>query len=77
MLLYSKVNCPQCVQAKALLDSCNIEYSIVLVDQDVSAMEFLRREGHRSVPQVYKDGVLFVQNGYQGLVKLHKAGELK
>jgi glutaredoxin len=28
--------------------------------------------GHRTVPQIYKDGKLFVEGGYQGLSKLNE-----
>jgi len=27
-------------------------------------------EGHRTVPQIYQDGKLFVEGGFQGLSKL-------
>lgn len=70
MIVYSKANCPACSQAKALLDSKGIHYEVKMVDRDMEAMDFMVEEGHRSMPQIYKDGKLFVQGGYSGLTKL-------
>ena len=30
-------------------------------------MQFILSEGHRTMPQIYKDGKLFVEGGFQGL----------
>lgn len=68
--IYSKSNCTYCDQAKALLKSKNVPFNEVRVDLDPAAREFLMSEGHKSVPQIYKDGKLFVQGGYQGLRQL-------
>ncbi len=75
--LYSKEACPSCIQAKNLLESVNIEFSIILVDVDFEAFDFIVEQGHRTFPQVYKNGKLFVQGGYQGLLQMWKDGELK
>lgn len=70
LTVYSKNNCPFCVQAKNLLALKNIPFKEVKIDEDSSAKDFILSEGHRTVPQIYKDGVLFVQGGFQGLSKL-------
>ena len=70
LTVYSKANCPFCDQAKNLLKLKNIAYEEVRIDQDPAAREFVMSEGHRTVPQIYKDGKVFVQGGYQGLSKL-------
>ena len=69
--IYSKANCQFCDMAKSLLKSKGIAYTEVRVDQDAEAMSFIKAEGHRSVPQIYKDGKLFVKGGYQGLKQLN------
>ena len=76
LTVYSKNNCPFCVQAKNLLQLKGIEYEEIKIDEVPEAREFVLAEGHRTVPQIYKDGVLFVQGGYQGLSKLTES-ELK
>ena len=53
--IYSKANCAYCVQAKALLDSKNIQFIELRVDQDQTAREFIVGLGHRTVPQIFKD----------------------
>lgn len=67
--IYSKNNCPYCVQAKNLLQLKGIDYKEVKVDEDSSAREFMLEQGHRTVPQLYKDGNLLVEGGFQGLKK--------
>jgi glutaredoxin len=76
LTVYSKNNCPFCVQAKNLLQLKGIEYEEIKIDEVSEAREFVLAEGHRTVPQIYKDGALFVQGGYQGLSKLTES-ELK
>ncbi len=70
LTVYSKNSCPFCVQAKNLLTLKGIEFTEIKIDETPEAKEFILAEGHRTVPQIYKDGVLFVQGGYQGLSKL-------
>jgi len=70
LTVYSKNNCPYCDKAKHLLTTKDIEFKVVNIDIDPEAREWLINEGHRSAPQIYKDGKLFVEGGYQGLVRL-------
>ena len=65
----TKNHCPFCEQAKNLLKSKGIAFEEIKVDQDPAAREFVMSEGHRTVPQIYKDGKILVEGGYQGLVK--------
>jgi glutaredoxin 3 len=67
--VYSKNNCPFCVQAKNLLKLKGIDFQEVKIDEDADAKEFVLSEGHRTVPQIYKDGRVLVEGGYQGLAK--------
>ncbi len=76
LVVYTKSNCPNCVNAKNLLDSVGIEYTTIAVDDDPDALNFLRSEGHKSIPQLYKDGSLYVVGGFQGLHKMYKEGNL-
>lgn len=70
LTVYSKNNCPFCVQAKNLLKLKNIAFEEINIEQDPSARQFVLEQGHRTVPQIYKDGKLFVEGGFQGLSKL-------
>lgn len=65
--VYSKQNCPFCVQAKALLAKKGIAFVEVKIDEDEKAKAFVIAEGHRTVPQIYEDGKLYVAGGFQGL----------
>lgn len=70
LTIYSKKSCTHCVSAKMLLEQKGIPFTEIKVDEIPEAREFLMNEGHRSVPQIYKDTKLFVEGGFQGLVKL-------
>ena len=70
LTIYSKKHCPFCDQAKALLKNRNIVFEEIKIDENAEAREFIMSAGHRTVPQIYKDGELFVEGGFQGLSKL-------
>jgi glutaredoxin 3 len=67
--IYSKHNCPYCVQAKNLLKQKGIVFEEINIEETPSAREFIVSEGHRTVPQIYQDGKLLVEGGFTGLAK--------
>lgn len=68
--VYTSPSCPYCVQAKRYLKEGGVEFEELNIANNAEAGEFLRRHGHRSVPQIYIDDHLFVPGGYQGLSNL-------
>lgn len=68
--VYTKNHCPYCDMAKAHLTKNNIEFETVNITEDEHAREFIMYEGHRTMPQLYYNGKLFVEGGYHGLSKL-------
>ena len=70
LVIYSKNNCPFCVMAKNYLQSKNINFREINIEQDAEAREFIQRQGLRTVPQIYMNGKLFVQGGWDGLSKM-------
>lgn len=70
LTVYSKNNCPFCEQAKGLLTKKGIPFEVIKIDEDHAAREWLLEQQHRTVPQIYQDGKLFVEGGFQGLAKL-------
>ena len=70
LTIYSKNNCAFCGHAKTLLTNKNVQFEEINIEHDSVAKEFILSQGHRTVPQIYKNGLLFVEGGYQGLVKL-------
>lgn len=70
LTVYSKTACAQCVQAKNYLNSKNIVFNEVNIEQDQKARDFIMAQGHRTVPQIYFNGSLFVEDGWQGLSKM-------
>jgi glutaredoxin 3 len=67
--VYSKSNCPYCVQAKNLLKQKGIVFEEINIEETPGAREFIVAEGHRTVPQIYQDGKLLVEGGFTGLAK--------
>ena len=67
--IYSKHNCPYCVQAKNLLKQKGIVFEEINIETTPEAREFIVAEGHRTVPQIYQDGRLLVEGGFTGLAK--------
>jgi glutaredoxin len=65
--VYSKNNCPFCQQAKNLLSRKGVQFEEVNIDLDADAKRFIMAAGHRTVPQIYKDGAVLVEGGFQGL----------
>lgn len=70
LTLYTKTTCGFCVMAKSLLSNNGIEFQEVNVEHDADAMEFIKSKGHRSVPQIYHNGELFVEGGFTGLKEM-------
>ncbi len=62
LTVYSKKNCPACDKAKQFLMSKAVEFSEIKIDENLEARNFLLESGHRSVPQIYQDGKLFVNS---------------
>jgi glutaredoxin 3 len=70
--IYTKTDCPYCDRAKALLESRGVQYTAVNVEEQPEAREFLVDNGHRSVPQIYKNNQ-HIPGGYQGLAGMSEA----
>jgi glutaredoxin len=70
LTVYSKQNCSFCDQAKRLLTQWQVPFREIDIETDDAAREFLQQEQHRTVPQIYMDGKLFVAGGWQGLSKM-------
>lgn len=64
--VYSKNNCPFCDRAKALLESKEVPFNVINIEEQPEHRETLVDMGLRSVPQIFKDGVL-LPGGFQGL----------
>ena len=70
LTVYSKTVCPYCVQAKNYLKNNKIEFDEINIEDTPAACEYIMKSGHRTVPQIYYNGKLFVEGGWQGLSKL-------
>jgi glutaredoxin len=67
--LYSKPNCPYCDRAKIWLEKNGIPYNTIDVSEDTASLDFIKSQGHKTVPQIYFENKLLVEGGYTGLNK--------
>ena len=67
LTLYTKNNCGYCIQAKTLLKNNDIPFEEVNIETNEEAKNFVITEGHKTMPQIYKEGKLFVEGGFTGL----------
>ena len=70
IIVYSKNNCAYCGMAKNFLRARNIMFQEINIDHDADAREFMIHQGHKTMPQIYVDGRLFVEGGWTGLSKM-------
>lgn len=75
VVIYSGRNCPYCDRAKALLDSKEISYQEIKIDEDeAKRLEMVELSGRRTVPQI------FINNkpvgGFDDLWAFETKGEL-
>jgi glutaredoxin 3 len=68
--LYSKPLCPYCDNAENYLKKNSIDYRKVDISEDTAAYEFVKSKGHKTVPQIYLEGKILVEGGYDGLKAL-------
>lgn len=75
IVLYGTRFCPFCIRAKQLLESKNLEFEEIRVDQDTEQRAIMRkRSGRTTVPQIfYGDHHI---GGCDELHALERTGEL-
>lgn len=75
VVVYTSAYCPYCMMAKRLLDSKNIEYTMINVDRDMDKRrEMEQLSGRTSVPQIFiSDNPV---GGYDDIAALDSVGEL-
>lgn len=53
LIVYSKKVCPNCDQAKALLNAKGIEHTVIDIETNAAGRDVLVNKGLRSVPQIF------------------------
>ena len=51
--LYTQNNCGYCDIMKARLQSWDLNFDVINISEDTSAKQFLKDNGHKTVPQLY------------------------
>lgn len=68
--VYSKPHCPHCVAAKNYLTNHGIPFNEIDVTTHQPSLDFIRAQGHKTVPQLYVGETLLVEGGNAGLQKI-------
>lgn len=75
VVVYTKIPCPFCTSAKALLRSKEVSFEEIDVTDDPALREeVIERSGRRTVPQVFINGRSI--GGFEELRILDQSGEL-
>ena len=56
IVIYGKPNCPWCDMAKELSENNSYTYTYVNIAEDEDARQALKKEGFKTVPQIYFKG---------------------
>ena len=75
VIIYSTSWCPSCISAKRLLDSKEIKYKEINVEEvDISREELIKIAGAATVPQIMINETPI--GGFDNLLELEQNGEL-
>ncbi len=76
IIIYSTLICPYCIKAKQLLESKNVDYEEVRIDQhpELVADVVKKSGGQKTVPQIFIDD--YHAGGCDDLYELEKEGRL-
>ena len=75
VIIYSTSWCPSCVSAKRLLDSKEIKYEEINIEEvDISREELIKIAGAATVPQIMINETPI--GGFDNLLELEQNGEL-
>ena len=53
IILYTQTNCAFCDIMKEKLDKTGFSYYTINIQESASALAFMKKQGHRTVPQLY------------------------
>lgn len=70
--IYSQQGCAHCEHAKNYLRSHGLDFTEIDITNNDAARQFLRDQGHRSLPQIYHDGRLLIPGGWTRLNTMTK-----
>ena len=75
VVMYTTRFCPYCVAARRLLETKNVGFEEIRVDQNPELRQEMRQlSGRTSVPQIFIDGRHV--GGFTDLLSLDRSGEL-
>jgi glutaredoxin-like protein NrdH len=55
--LYTQPQCPFCDIMKEMLDETGFTYYTINIKNDAAALNFIKEQGHRTVPQLYANDI--------------------
>lgn len=74
IVIFSTPICGHCKRAKELLEQMGIEYTEHNIYEDRVALDIMRDNGFKTVPQIAIDGKWI--GGYEDLVRMKNSGKL-
>lgn len=65
--IFTKPNCTFCDRSKAYLTDLGIDYDVIDISENPQLREWLKNQGHTTVPQFYVGMKLAIEDGWAGL----------
>ena len=56
--IYTQNLCGYCTAAKRLMQEHNLKYKEINISENERAKQFLRRNGYKTVPQIFVSGII-------------------
>lgn len=70
--LYTQPGCIHCDHAKTHLNLLEVEFEEINIHEHADALQFLKDNGHTTVPQLYRDTLLLAPGGNVRIQELTK-----
>lgn len=72
LTVYTKPGCQYCTAAKTYLNEHNIDYVEIDITVHEDKLEWLRAQGHKSLPVIYAGNEPLVNGGWTTLKTMHR-----
>lgn len=72
LTIYTKPGCQYCAAAKTFLNENNISYTEVDILENEDKAEWLREQGHRTLPVIYAGDEPLINGGWNVLKTMRK-----
>ena len=70
LTIYTQPGCIYCDKLKDFFNTNDIEFEEIDIMKDRDALITIKNDGFRTVPQIYQNGKIFIEGGYNRAIYL-------